>query len=769
MRKRQAAMPSTRGMVTLGGADLKRWAFLALTIGSMLSFGSRALGQATPSSDVRAKVLDQARHALVRVELYLKAVPEEEGSGGLGETNSSQALDQQQRQVIRFKKPIQLMGVVTSAREILVPDTGISLARIDRFEVTDGSGKTTTARLSSILRDAPTLALAPVGDVTWKPAEFANAPVQPNSSVTVVTPDWAPLDLRWLLRVSEVPPTTRWDGDAADQAPFWVVGSLSTGSVAVDPTTVGEAPAASPSLVFSSTGQLLGVGLADRIHSDRATPPWRAADLAAAVRVSVEDLEKTQQRLTEELNPTLYPVRIEFRRPKGGFQALQESEPLGWALTDRLILAPWELYRQVAGRIARIVVQSQGSEIEAELVGQLRDFSAILLRIPDSAPALPAHANLARSGKLVTYRPNLSFAIARKFGANDLRTQVTRSLGLEYGYKNRTSPRFTPAPYIGSLVVDLDGNPIGMFARTRRPFEELELIQSLSRQGGGATVSSVEFYEMSQLAEIAQNPNGAIDPRVVRREEKDQDRRAWLGVECSPFNKDLAESMGCRKESKDGSIGMMVSQIYPDSPAEKIGLRAGDVLMSLDVPQRDQPVYLSMPRGRGQGDPSQMLEGGGGPGGGRAPWPSQSNFLTGILSIIGEGTELNLAYWRDGNMQRANFQVEQGPPDQDSAAQFKDEQVGLTVKEVTFEVRAALRMKPNDPGVVVTKVESGTPAGRARINPFEIIQSADGEPIDSPDKFEAVLKRAQEQKKEQLRLTVVDRGRSRFADIKFTQ
>jgi hypothetical protein len=469
--------------------------------------------------------------------------------------------------------------------------------------------------------------------------------------------------------------------------------------------------------------------------------------------------------------PALYPVRIEFRRPKGGFQALPESELLGWAVGERLLIAPGEMYRQIAARIAKITVQTRGSEVEAEFVGQLRDFSVIVLRLPDTAEPLPVYAELGHAGKLLLYRPNLALTIARKYGANDLRLQATRSLGLEYGYRNRPSPRFTPAPFIGSLVFDLDGDAIGLFARARRPIEELEMIQSLARQTTVANVSSVEFFELSQLAEIAREPSGAVDRRVVRRDEKEQDRRAWLGVECSPLSKDLAESLGCRKESKDGAIGMMVSQIYPGSPAERIGLQTGDVLLSLEVPERDQPVFLMMPRGgRGQGgDASQFSGGDAAQGSGRAPWPSQNNFLTAVLSIIGEQTELALAYWRDGKMQHANFIVEQAPPDQDSAAQFKDEQIGITVKEITFEVRAALRMKPDEPGIVVAKVESGTPAGRARINPNEIIQAADGEPIDSPDKFDAVIKKAREQKKDQLRLTVVDRGRSRFADLKFTQ
>jgi hypothetical protein len=740
-------------------------AFIAMIGTVSFAISSAVIAQETPAEDTRAKVLEQARKALVRVELYLKAVPDEDGPGGMGETTSSQTLDQQQRQVIRFKKPIQMMGVVISPREILVPDTGVNSQRIDRWEVIDASGSRTQAKAIALFRDAPTLVLAPIDDnVNWRPAEFAKGEVKPTSPITVAVPDWAPLDLRWFLKVGNVAPTNRWDQDP-NATPFWVVGSLATGSVPTDPTTVGEAPAAAVSLIFDTSGQMLGVALADRIFADRAVPPWRAEDLPKAPRISIEELEQVQRRITDKISPALYPVRIEFRRPKGGFQALPESELLGLAVGERLLITPGEMYRQIAARIARITVQMPGTEVDAEFVGQVRDFSVVVLKLPDTVEPLPAYVDLNRAGTLHTYRPNIALTIARKYGSNDLRPQYTRSLGLEYGYRNRQSPRFTPAPFIGSLVFDLDGDAIGMFVRTRRPLEELEVLQT-ARQGVATNVSSVEFYELSQLAAVARDPASAIDPRVVRREEKDQDRRAWLGVECSPLSKDLAESLGCRKESKDGTIGMMVNQIYPGSPAERIGLKTGDVLLSLEVPERDQSVPLTMIRG-GRGQSEQFSSGEA--GGNRAPWPSQVSFLNGVLSFLAEQTELSLAYWRDGQLQHVKFSVEMAPPDQDSAAQFKDEQLGITVKEITFEVRAALRLKPDEAGVVVAKVESGTPAGRARINAHEIIQAADGEPIDSPAKFEAIVKKAQEQKKDQLRLTVVDRGRSRFADLKFSQ
>jgi S1-C subfamily serine protease len=229
----------------------------------------------------------------------------------------------------------------------------------------------------------------------------------------------------------------------------------------------------------------------------------------------------------------------------------------------------------------------------------------------------------------------------------------------------------------------------------------------------------------------------------------------------------LAESLGCRKESKDGAVGLMISQVYSDSPAEEADLRTGDVLLWLEAPERGHPVLLTPPRlggGFAGGDNAFA-----GQGSNRAPWPSRGNFLTGLLATIGENTSIMIKYWRDGGVHELATAIRQAPPDQDSAAQFKDEGLGITVKEVTYEVRAALRLKPNDPGVIVAKVESGSPASRARINPFELVQAADGEPIASPAQFEEIVKKAQDDKSDQIRLTIVDRGRSRFADLKLSQ
>jgi S1-C subfamily serine protease len=739
------------------------------------------------TAERRAKILEQARGALVGIELYLKHPTDDDGDGpgGLGETVSSQTLDRQQEQAIRFKTSIHFMGVVVAPRQVLVPDTGIDPRRIARWEVTDSSGRKTSARRAAMLRDAPALVLEPTDrEVTWPAPTFADTAVSATSTFTLVVPRWSATDLRWSLSTSTAAASTDWSAaDAAANAgrpagPYWIVGSFANRAAQYENPSASEPGAAAFNLIFSPAGELLGAGIADRIVADRSTPPWRGADLIAAARITDDEWETIRDRTREQLSPTLYPVRIEFRRPKSLPITIPESDRLGWAVSDRMLLVPGSILpglapRQLAAWIGKISIRMGDNDVEAEFVGHMKDFDAILVKLPDSAEPLPARSDLSRVGKIEPYRPLVAITINRKYGANDLRTEYTRTLGMEYVFGNRLSPRLTPAPPIGSLVLDPDGKLIGLFARQRRSFEELEVFEQQTQGGQGQSSSSVELFGPEFIARAVADPSSAIDRRVVRRDEKDQDRRVWLGVEFNSLTRELAESLGCRKESKDGAVGLMISHIYAGSPAEQVGLRGGDVLLWFDVPERDRPVRLTRPGGgsggRGRFDPSQFRGGDFGGQGSRTPWPAQNNYLNNLLATIGEGTPVRLSFWRDGKLNQLEVTIAQAPPDQDSAEQFKDESLGITVKELTYEVRSALQLKPDDPGVVVSKVESGTAAGRARIEPFEILQAADGEAIKSPAEFEAIVKKAQEDKKEQLRLTVVKQGRSRFADLKLTQ
>ena len=166
-----------------------------------------------------------------------------------------------------------------------------------------------------------------------------------------------------------------------------------------------------------------------------------------------------------------------------------------------------------------------------------------------------------------------------------------------------------------------------------------------------------------------------------------------------------------------------------------------------DVPKEFEAMGLQMPRKR--------------------PWPSQDNYLTRMLAEIGAGTTVKLCYLHDGKKQEQEFTIEQAPRDMLSAAKYKNEKLGLTVKELTYEVRAALRLQENEPAIVVTQVEQGTPAALARINTYELIRAVDGESVASVETFEKLITAAQQQNKESVRLTLEWMGKTRLADLKF--
>jgi S1-C subfamily serine protease len=251
----------------------------------------------------------------------------------------------------------------------------------------------------------------------------------------------------------------------------------------------------------------------------------------------------------------------------------------------------------------------------------------------------------------------------------------------------------------------------------------------------------------------------------------------WLGVEFEPMTKELAESLALEKDSKDGSIGLVVSAVYPESPAERLGIQSGDVLLKIEEPGADEPTELrssgdlmdlpfdigdlDMPDGMDVLDfdfPSPPL------------WKSRDNVLTRLLEVIGDGEEIALTYLAGGTKKTTKFVfIEQAPPDFDSAPKVKDTDLGITVKAITYEVRHALKIADQLNPVVAAKVEEGEPASVARVREFDLITRVDDTQIDGPDSFKQVVDAARARKvqdgKATLRLTLQRLGKTRIADV----
>ena len=147
----------------------------------------------------------------------------------------------------------------------------------------------------------------------------------------------------------------------------------------------------------------------------------------------------------------------------------------------------------------------------------------------------------------------------------------------------------------------------------------------------------------------------------------------------------------------------MVSDLAPDSPAEKAGIIRGDVIVEYD--------------GQKVNDVSD---------------------LTNMAAVTPPGTEVNVKVIQDGKTKNMIVKLEEFP---DQEAQVKDEvrkSLGLTVRQLTPKIVKRFNID-HDEGVIIADVDQGSVAGYAGLKPGDIILEINKKPINTLANYSAVL------------------------------
>jgi Do/DeqQ family serine protease len=185
--------------------------------------------------------------------------------------------------------------------------------------------------------------------------------------------------------------------------------------------------------------------------------------------------------------------------------------------------------------------------------------------------------------------------------------------------------------------------------------------------------------------------------------------RGMIGVTIQPMTSDLAQGLGM-KEAK----GVLISGVNPGGPAEKAGLQSGDVILKVN--------------GRSVNDPNELRN----TVAGQAP-----------------GSEVTVTVSRNGNEQ--DFKVKLGELGSDVAqaggsgggggAQGAPA-LGVGVVPLTPDVAADLGLRRGTQGVVIQSVEPGGPAAEAGLQPGDVIQEVNRQPVRSPQDMRAALQKS---------------------------
>jgi serine protease Do len=262
------------------------------------------------------------------------------------------------------------------------------------------------------------------------------------------------------------------------------------------------------------------------------------------------------------------------------------------------------------------------------------------------------------------------------------------------------------------------------------------------------------------LADVAKN----VDAQNAPLTEEQESRLAWLGVELQPLDRELARACGVSDLCNDGLAGAVVSYVYEDSPAAKQGIKQGDIVLRLHVQGQPKPIDVqiepsawrgSFPWDRLDKVPEQYYDQI------PPPWGSAETRFIRALTDVGFGKAFQAEFFRDGNTFSKEFTVVEGPGHYASAPKFKSEPLGLTVRDMTYEVRRYFQKKPGEPGVIVAMLVPGSKASVAGLKPFEIITQVNDQPVNNSKDFERLIKDQSE-----LRLSVSRMTQGRVVKIR---
>ncbi|HTM50793.1 MAG TPA: DegQ family serine endoprotease [Bryobacteraceae bacterium] len=180
-------------------------------------------------------------------------------------------------------------------------------------------------------------------------------------------------------------------------------------------------------------------------------------------------------------------------------------------------------------------------------------------------------------------------------------------------------------------------------------------------------------------------------------------RRGQLGVSIQPVTSDIAANLGLGE-----ARGVLVSSVTPSSPADKGGIKVGDVILAMN------------------GQPT-----------------NSSNELRNRVAAAGPGADVSLTVWRSGKEQEVKTKLTEltlegaQNPQQPSAAPAGAGQLGLGVRPLTPEDSAPRGVT----GLVVESVDPAGPAAEAGIQVGDVISEVNRQPVRSSDDLRAALQK----------------------------
>ena len=414
-----------------------------------------------------------------------------------------------------------------------------------------------------------------------------------------------------------------------------------------------------------------------------------------------------------------------------------EIDAVGFAVGGRVIV-PCELGGESIARLSKAEATfPDGSSTNLVFAGALAEWNAVLFDVPEDFRAKLDPLEIAK-GSADDFDNAVAWCVTveNENGRVVADARRRRFDGVEF----LRGAVFAPHADGGdewserrsrSFVLDADGR-IASFALARR--FKAERWSSSDR-------------ESVTTADLARFMAGeGVNPEFAPRREEDRNRLVWLGVETVQLTDALARERKAQSFIKKSySRPPYVTEVYSGSPAQTSGIQVGDVLLAVrrgseaereleserDYSSRDWGAFFSSEYSIFGGTDS-------------TPWPNVENEINKMLTQFGSGAKVTLVYARDGQRREAEVILKSAPVHYKNAPKSRNRALGLSVRDMTFEVRRFFKFDEKAPGVVIAKVKPGSPAAVAGLKPFELVTEVNGEKVSDAKDFASKIKGRQD-------------------------
>jgi serine protease Do len=223
-------------------------------------------------------------------------------------------------------------------------------------------------------------------------------------------------------------------------------------------------------------------------------------------------------------------------------------------------------------------------------------------------------------------------------------------------------------------------------------------------------------------------PAETVKNVIAQLKDKGVVTRGWIGVQIQPVTSDIADSLGIKKAE-----GALVAEPQADSPADKAGVKSGDVILSVDgAPVKD------------------------------------ARSLARTISAMAPGTSVRLGILHNGKEETKTLTLGELPKERQARADTNEEHEtsGSNIPKLGLSLAPASKVAGSgDEGVVVTSVDPGGPAADRGFKTGDVILDVGGKTVSTPGDVTKAVGEARDSGKHTILMRVKSSEGTRFVAI----